>query len=123
MSSTVRAWALLDLLVTGLLVFPDTAEPMLRLFHSVSSQELPAFAPIHQLMTSLAGLLARLRTPNATLAGIDVMGRAGVGAFILWFVLGEGAPEALLAFSVSEFAGAAHQALALHREASDRFVA
>jgi hypothetical protein len=119
MAFVVRAWALLDLLVTGLLVLPVTAEAMLRLFHSSSGQELPPFAPIHQMMTTLAGLLgvvwalARLRNPIPSLVWIDVSGRCVVGASILWFVLARGAPDALLAFSVSEVGGALHQGLTL----------
>ena len=126
LSACARRWAGLDLVLTGLLVFPLTAHPFIDLLHAVSGEAAPTFAPIHSFLTSLSGLLGvvwalgRIASPEPSLVRLDVAGRIAVGLFVVMYVVDRGAPMALLLVTLTEFIGAFQQFKALRARAAAR---
>ena len=127
-SRTIRGWAALDLVVTAMLALPPLAALFVRLLYALNGRlggvsTSPPFDPTHWLFVCLAGALgvawaiARWVEPVRPLGMIDAVARLWVSALIAWFVLARGAPPVLLAFLVTEVAGALHQFWALRRPA------
>ena len=119
MHGIARFWAGLDLVITGLLVLPPVARIFVAVIHRLSGEAPPEISGVGLFFVCLSGTLgvlwagARLRDPVAPLVRADVVGRTWVSALIAWCVFAEGAPVALLAFVVTELAGAVHQGIAL----------
>jgi len=122
----VRVIAGFDLVVTGCLAIPPFARACIGiLFAGDAALDLGSllveFHPLHWLFVNLAGVLgvlwavARLRTPTAELALLDVVGRLAVAAVILHATGAEGMTPLLHVFVASELLGAAAQYLAVRR--------
>ena len=125
----MKAWALLDLLVTGLLALPWVASAFIGTLYALEARLVeplpqPAFAPVQLFFVHLAGVLgvlwalARILEPTPFLARCDCIGRCFVALLILYAMSAAGAPapRILLLFVATEAIGAAHQAYALRRE-------
>jgi len=119
-ASTVRFWAWVDSAVTWSLALPPMAPQFIALIYWLNgllggSEVAPDFAPIHLVFVCLTGslvsvwVIARLLHPAPILAVIDGWGRLWVGALLVWFILGLGAPPALWLFVFTEWIGALAQ--------------
>lgn len=117
---TVRAVALFDLVVTGLLAFPVSGRGFVDLLYRLNGyfggvSTSPPFDSVHWLFVNLAGVLgvvwalARLLEPTRQLANLDTAGRLAVSILILWYVALGSAPGMSLVAVVTELAGAAAQ--------------
>ncbi len=122
----VRGFAAFDLVVTGCLAVPPFARAFIGvLFAGDAALDLGSlrveFHPLHWLFVNLAGVLgvlwavARLRTPTAELALLDVVGRLAVAAVILNATGAEGMTPLLHVFVATELLGAAAQYWAVRR--------
>lgn len=123
----VRGWAGYDLALTGLLVLPPLAAWFLGLLMAVNdffggTAVLPGIESAGLLFVCATGALgvvwaaARLQRPNRLLASTDVLARVWLGGLIVYFVFARGVPAIFLLFTVSEWAGGIHQAIALARK-------
>ena len=124
----IRAWAGVDLALTGLLVFPPVAASFISLMLGFGGlfggratlESLGSFGLMFVSITGALGVVwavARLLRPTRTLALADAVARTWVGGLILYFVLFAGVPVVFTLFVVTEWAGAAHQGLRLLRPA------
>jgi hypothetical protein len=122
----VRACAVFDLVVTGCLAFPPSAQLFVEiLFAGDAALGLGSlrvgFHPLHWLFVHLAGVLGllwavvRLRAPTLELALLDVGGRLAVAALILRATAAVGMTPLLHVFVATELAGAAAQYWAARR--------
>ena len=129
-SRVVRGWALLDLVITALLALPPLAIVFVNILYALNGllggvSARPPFEPVHWLFVCLAGALgvtwavARILLPMRLLGRIDGIARLWVCMLIAYFVLVRGAPPVLLAFVVTELAGAVHQLWALRSSARE----
>lgn len=119
MEKTIRFFAGLDLLVTGLFVLPLTAQPVLDLIfwlHArfIAPEAAPEIGGAAMAFINIMGVigviwaLARLKMPLALLARLDGAGRLAVAALLLWHIAGGLSPIFGL-FAVTELAGAIFQ--------------
>ena len=125
----IRAWAALDLLVTGLLALPFTARAFVRALYGLegalfdAAPQAPALPALGWLFVNLAGTLGvlwaavRLARPEPWLARADAVARCGVAALLASYVATGGVPRVLLAFVATELLGAAAQVGSLLRSA------
>lgn len=112
----VRAFALLDLVVTGLLAVPWLSDRVLALvltsFGLDGSPGECSFDPLMMTFVNLAGILGvlwngrRYVAPTPDLVRWDMWGRVAVAALFVFYVLARDVPEILLLFVVTELAGA-----------------
>lgn len=123
-ANILRAWAGLDLLITGLLVLPPVAGWFIELLMQINGWfggrtlliESSGFAMLFVGMTGALGVvwaIARLLTPTRRLGAIDAVVRLWVGGLIVYFVFFQNVPGILLLFVITEWAGSAHQAYRL----------
>jgi len=130
-STIVRAWALLDLVLTALLVAPASAAWFIDIIYRAGtllgdSATPPPFSALHWFFVSLAGVLGvlwalgRIWMPDGRLALLDAVGRLLVSAMIAFFVAGMGAPRGLLIIIASEFLGAISQLHSLRVSSPDQ---
>lgn len=116
----VRAFAALDLAVTGALAVP----PLARALFATLAPAMPdpgGFAWLFVHVTGVLGVLwaaVRLARPTRLLAWADAAGRAWVGALILWAVVTGDAPRVFLLFVATEWGGTLAQAAVLRRRAA-----
>jgi hypothetical protein len=119
-ASTVRFWAWLDSAVTWSLALPPLSPHFIGFLYTLNgwiggTSVVPHFEPIHGVFVSLTGslvsvwVLARLLHPVGLLAVIDGWARLWVGASLLWWMLGYGAPPILGLFVLTEWLGALAQ--------------
>lgn len=129
-SRVVRGWAVLDLVITALLAIPPLAGVFVNVLYALNGylggvSARPPFEPVHWLFVCLAGGLgvtwavARIALPMRLLGRIDGVARLWVGALLAYFVFARGAPPVLLAFLVTELAGALHQLWSLRNSARE----
>lgn len=122
----VRAFCLLDIVVTAWLALPGLANGLIELVFWVDGQlglgtPMPEFAPLHWLMINLAGALgvlwntARLRDASGRLHHVDAWARLWVGGLILAHVLAAGVTPVMLAFVATEVLGSASHFATRHR--------
>lgn len=122
----VRAWAALDLLITGLLVLPPVAEWLIELLLQINDwfggqamlKDITGLGMLFVCITGALGMvwaIARLLTPTWRLGAIDATARLWVGGLIVYFIFARGAPGILLLFVITEWAGGVHQGLRLIR--------
>ena len=113
----VRAFALLDLIVTGLLAVPLLSQHVLALLLSgfgvlgSPSQWLP-FSTVTLVFCNLAGVLGvlwnglRWLHPQALIVRTDQWGRVAVAAVLIFYLCFKAAPVVLWLFVATELAGA-----------------
>lgn len=129
-SRIVRGWAVLDLVITALLAVPPLAVVFVNILYALNGHlggvsARPPFEPVHWLFVCLMGALgvtwaaARILLPMRLLGRVDGIARLWVGALIAYFVFVRGAPPVLLAFLVTELAGALHQLWSLRSSARE----
>lgn len=114
--AAVRAFALFDLVVTGLLALPWVADRVLALlltwFGLDGSPGDCSFDPLMMAFVNLAGILGvlwngrRYVAPSAELVRWDMWGRVAVAVLLVFYVVFKDVPSVLLLFVVSELAGA-----------------
>lgn len=120
----LRAWAGLDLLITGLLVLPPVAGWFIDLLMQINGwfggrtllTDASGFAMLFVGMTGSLGVvwaIARLLAPTRRLGAIDAVARLWVGGLIVYFVFFRNVPGILLLFVIAEWAGSVHQAYRL----------
>ncbi len=126
----IRFWAIFDLIITGILAIPFTAELFIQLLYTIngllgSNGSPPAFDAIHWLFVCFTGglgvlwAIARISQPTSLLSKIDATGRLWMTALLIYFIFLRQAPLALLLFVVSELIGALHQLWSLRRMAGE----
>ncbi len=119
MEKTIRFFAGLDLIVTGLFALPLTARPLLDLIfwlHArfIAPEAAPEIGGAAMAFINIMGVigviwaLARLKMPVALLARLDGAGRLVVAALLLWHIAGGLSPIFAL-FILTELAGAVFQ--------------
>lgn len=126
--TVARPWAVLDLVVTGILAVQPLAQVFLAVLYGLDASlggdaRAPGFETIHWIFVSLAGVLgvlwalARIVEPTRFLITCDTVGRCVVGALFLYSLVipDDPAPRPLWLFVATELLGAAHQGLALIR--------
>jgi len=129
-SGVIRGWAALDLVFCALFALPPLAALLLDVLYSLNGRlggvfVAPPFEPVHWLFVCLVGGLgvtwaaARILLPMRLLGRIDGIARLWVCALIAYFVFVRGAPPVLLAFLVTELAGALHQLWSLRSSARE----
>lgn len=113
----VRAFALFDLVVTGLLAVPLLSEYVLALLLSgfgvlgSPSQWLP-FSTLTLVFCNLAGVLGvlwnglRWMHPQPLIVRMDQWGRVAVAAVLVFYLCFKAAPVVLWLFVITELAGA-----------------
>ena len=113
----VRAFALFDLIVTGLLAVPVLSEYVLALLLSgfgllgAPAQWLP-FSTVTLVFCNLAGVLGvlwnglRWLHPQILIVRMDQWGRVAVAAVLSFYLCLKGAPVVLWLFVATELAGA-----------------
>lgn len=114
--AAVRAFALFDLVVTGLLAVPWLSDHVLALlltwFGLDGSPGDHSFDPLMMAFVNLAGILGvlwngrRYVAPTVELVRWDMWGRVVVAALLGFYVVAEDLPSILLLFVASELAGA-----------------
>lgn len=123
-ANVLRAWAGLDLLITGLLVLPPVAAWFIDVLMQINGWfggrtlliDSSGFALLFVGMTGALGVvwaIARLLSPIRRLGAIDAAARLWVGGLIVYFVFFRNVPGILLLFAITEWAGSAHQAYRL----------
>lgn len=122
----IRFWASLDLLFTGLLATPLTAQGFISTAYWVNglmggSAVAPTFDPLHGLFVCFTGglgvlwALVRIRYPSRELGIADTIARIWMAGLISYFVFVEGIGVVFLFFVATELAGAIHQWLRLYK--------
>lgn len=122
--NVIRFWAIGDLIITGLLVFPPVATRFLELLLGINAwfggqtgpQALSQFGLLFVCIAGTLGVVwavARLIRPTWWLAMVDAVARLWVGVLIAYFVFVRGVPGILLLFVLSEWAGGIHQGVRL----------
>lgn len=125
---TVRFWAWVDSGIVLALGIPPLAERFIALLYRINgalggTSSAPAFHPIQMFFVALSGALvavwvvARLLHPTGLMAVVDGVGRLWVSGLILYFVLAKNAPGIILAFVLTEAAGALAQLSEAYRKA------
>ena len=125
----VRFWAWVDSGIILVLAIPPLAGSFLHWLYRVNGwvggpDTPPDFLPIHLFFVCLSGALvgvwviARLLNPTGLMALIDGWGRAWVAGLILYFVIVRHAPVILLAFVITEGAGALIQLSLVYRRST-----
>ena len=114
--AAVRAFALFDLVVTGLLALPWVADRVLALlltwFGLDGSPGDCSFDPLMMAFVNLAGILGvlwngrRYVAPTPEHRRWDMWGRVAVAVLLVFYVVFKDVPSVLLLFVVSELAGA-----------------
>lgn len=114
--AAVRAFALSDVAVTGLLALPWIADRFLALlltsFGLDGSPGDLSFEPLMMVFVNLAGILGvlwngrRYVAPTVDLVRWDMWGRLAVAALLVFHVVTNDLPSVMLLFVVSELAGA-----------------
>lgn len=121
---TIRFWASLDLIFTGLLATPLTAQWFVATAYWANgfiggSIEAPLFDPLHWLFVCFTGglgvlwAIVRLRYPRRELGLADAVARLWMAGLISYFIFAEGVAPVFLFFVATELAGAIHQGLRL----------
>lgn len=125
----IRGCAVFDLAVTALMALPPTAGVFVQVLYQLEgwiggAATPPPFVAVQWMFVHLAGALgvlwamARIVAPTRILALADAAGRTWVGMLILWHVAANDAPVVLLAFVLTEWAGAVLQWFVLGKETS-----
>lgn len=125
-ANVIRAWAGLDLLVTGLLVLPPVAGWLIDMLMQINGwfggrmllTDSSGFAMLFVAMTGTLGVvwaITRLLAPTQRLGAIDAAARLWVGGLIVYFVFFQNVPGILLLFVITEWVGSVHQAYRLIR--------
>lgn len=123
-ANVLRAWAGLDLLITGLLVLPPVAgwliDTLMQINGWLGGQTLltdsSGFAMLFVGITGTLGVVwatTRLLAPTRRLGAIDAVARLWIGGLIVYFVCFRNVPGILLLFVITEWAGGVHQAYRL----------
>lgn len=113
----VRAFALFDLVVTGMLALPIVSGYALAILLSGfgffgSPADWLHMPLLTMVFCNLAGVLGvlwnglRFVHPNATIVRMDQWGRIAVAAVLIYYLTMQGAPVALWLFVVTELSGA-----------------
>ena len=116
-TKTVRFWAWLDTAVTWMPAIPALSIYFLNGLYWMNgllggSATPPATEPIHLVFVSLMGSLVtlwcvvRIVWVQGWMAAADGWGRLWIGATLVWFIVGYGAPPILWMFVFTEWIGA-----------------
>jgi len=121
-TSVLRAWALIDLIVTLPLLLPVIARPYIELIYRLQQMLFPAvpvgdtvLSDLTLLFAALTGALgvlwalARWLHPSHLLGSLDTSARVWVGGLIASFIVSGQVPTLLWLFVALEWLGAVHQ--------------